>query len=229
MDKCLEINLFPFFPLFFSLLQMTMFKRTTLPSIAALVLAVAIIGSNAQQGYQLQQPQYNIGYQQYQQPQVQFEPQRQHQPQQQQHQVPEQQFQTQPQVHPGKVTGYNAQDLIPQGGSPLKDLEQSQGNGQYVDFINQLYRFDRTKTALHHRQKRALVFRPMFVYRQQKVRKERVQAEKAAAASAEQQSKTSYVSANQSPHYKDNQNQVYREYNSYYEPYRYGQRYPYRN
>lgn len=197
---------------------MKSYTTTALLSIAS-ILAVIISGSSAQQGYNIQ-PQYNNGYQpQYQQQQQQVQYQ---QPQYQQ----QQQSQTAPQ-HPGKVTGYDAQDVIPQVVSPLKNIEESQGNGQYVDFINQLYRFDRTKTALNHRQKRAIIFRPLFVYKQQKVHREKVREQKDLNAAANARSSSS-ISANQSPQYKDSQNNVYREYNSFYEPYRYGQRYPYR-
>lgn len=182
---------------------MAISSRTAILTIACL-LAVTI-PARAQRvynQYQDYQQDYQQGYQQ---------------------QYPQQVVQQQPQIAE-KVTGYDAQDVIPQGGSPLKSPDQSQGNQQYVDFINKLYRFDRTKPALQFesgngRQKRALVFRPMFVYKQQKVRREKVKAEKQASS----------VPANQSPHYKDKDNHVYREYNSFYDPYRYGQRYPYQN
>lgn len=178
-------------------------------------MAILIINSEAQQVYNLQgyqQPQH--GYQNYQ-PYP--------------YQQPQQTLAVEQAQHPGKVTGYDAQAVIPPNGSPLKNLDESQGNPKYVDFINTLYRHDRTKQALHyeenqHRQKRALVFRPMFVYKQQKVHKEKVKAEREAEAA-----NRGSVAANQSPHYKDKQNNVYREYNSFYDPYRYGQRYPYRN
>lgn len=163
-----------------------------------------------QQQQQHQQVQPQLNYLQPQQQQYQYQQQQQAQPQ-------------QPYTQPGKVTGYEPQDLIPKVDSPLKDLEKSQENPQYVDFINKLYRFDRTKPALqnHSRQKRALIFRPLFVYRQQKAHKERVSTEKNSARAA--------VSANKSQLYKDKDNRVYQEYNSYYDPYRYGQQYPYRN
>lgn len=139
---------------------------------------------------------------------------------------PVQQIQ-QPVPTPGKVTGYDANAVIPRVANPLNNLHESQSNPQYVDFINQLYRFDRTKSALQHesqhRQKRAIIFRPMFVYKQQKVKKEKVKAAKDAGVSSER------PVANQAQYYKDKQNHVYKEYNSFYEPYRYGQRYPYRN
>lgn len=74
------------------------------------------------------------------------------------------------------------------------------------------------------RQKRALIFRPMFVYKQQQVKKERVQMEKkkqqeAAAAAT--------IAANKAQTYKDKDNNKFKEYNTYYEPYRYGSQYPY--
>lgn len=194
---------------------MTFCHRSIILSVAGLCVMASIPGISAQQSYNSIQD-YSQTHQQF--PQY-------VQPHQQQFQQP----QIQPQ-NPGKLTGYEAQDLIPQVQSPLAKPDRSQGNPQYVDFINNLYRFDRTKPALqfdsgvnqHQRQKRAIIFRPMFVYKQQKVHKEKVNAEKKAAAAAS-------VAANQSPHYKDKQNNVYKEYNSFYEPYRYGQRYPYRN
>lgn len=203
---------------------MTLCRSTLLLSFACAV-ALAVSGVSAQQGFNSIHG-YNQNYQQYQQ-QPQYQAQ---QPQQQFKQQQQQQIQPQ---HPGKVTGYQPEDVIPQVTSPLNNRAQSQGNPQYVDFINKLYRFDRTKPALqfegNRRQKRAIIFRPMFVYKQQKVKKERVQAEKQASAQSAIPSKASGVPANQSQYYKDKQNHAFKEYNSFYEPYRYGQRYPYRN
>lgn len=199
--------------------------------VACLVLTISAVSAqpafdyNAQpQQYQGYNPQAQYEQPQYSQPQ-QPQPTYQQYQQSQQYQVQPQQQQYQP---PAQKIGFEAQDIVPAGKSPLKNLEEAQGNRQYVDFINQLYRLDRTKPALqfdsHHRQRRAIIFRPMFVYRQQKLRKERITAQKTTPAPAKAE-----VAANQSQLYKDKQNHVYREYNSFYDPYRYGQRFPYRN
>ena len=154
-----------------------------------------------------------------------------------QYQQQQQNFQQYVPENPEKLTGYEARDVIPTGENPLKNPAKVQGDAKYVDFINTLYRFDRSKPALQfdeqpqqQRFKRAIIFRPMFVYKQQKVRKEKINAQRAqeAASNAPQPSKGSHVAANQSPYYKDKDNRVYKEYNSFYEPYRYGQRFPYR-
>lgn len=205
-----------------ALLSIAYFMAVTVCGISAQVYNLQDFNPYQQQQRQPQQPQQvqpQLNYQQYlQQLQEQPQPQQQYQYNQPQPAQPQQ-----PYTKPGKVTGYEPQDLIPKVESPLNDLDKSQGNPQYVDFINKLYRFDRSKPALQNnsRQKRALIFRPLFVYRQQKARKEKIAAQK--------QPEKAAVQANKSQLYKDKDNHVYQEYNSYYDPYRYGQRYPYRN
>lgn len=190
-------------------------------SVFSLALLALVAMASAKPQFQFQ-PQYQQVQQQ--QPQQQFQQPRQQQFQNrfqpQQFGFPEQQTPSQPLRRAEKVAGLETQDVVPKQDSPLKNPGRAQSNPQYVDFINQLYRFDRTKPSLQHRQKRALIFRPLFVYRQQKAQKQKVQAEQSAPSSPV---------SNQSQHYKDDKNKVYREYNSFYEPYRYGQRYPYRN
>lgn len=152
--------------------------------------------------------------------------------------------------HHVPIIQYDNADIVPPGESPLKNLDKVQDNRQYVDFINELYRFDKTKDPLkfdankkvttttidltpeynpdyyegsHSRRKRTLIFRPLFVYREQQVRRERVKAE----VTTTQTPKRS-IPANKSQLYKDRKNKVYKEHNSFYDPYRYGQRFPYR-
>lgn len=209
--------------------------------LACLALTFSAIAAQPAFDYNQQYQGYNAQdqYQQQQQQQYSQQP----QPTYKQYQQSLQQYQTQPQqqqqYQPTEKIGFETPDLLPAGKSPLKNLDEAQGNRQYVDFINQLYRLDRTKPALHFdnhgrqarqvsdeshsRQKRAIIFRPMFVYRQQKLRKERISGQKTTPAPPKTE-----VSANKSQLYKDKQNHVYREYNSFYDPYRYGQRFPYR-
>lgn len=81
--------------------------------------------------------------------------------------------------------------------SPLKSQPESLRERPYFDFLSTLYRKDNSKANLftnppslqflakreaptaapqqHFRQRRAVVFRPLFVYRQQEVRKQQAQ------------------------------------------------------
>lgn len=43
---------------------------------------------------------------------------------------------------------FDAKDVIPPADSPLKHLDDAQGDKKYVEFINELYQHDKTKTPL---------------------------------------------------------------------------------
>lgn len=78
--------------------------------------------------------------------------------------------------------------------TPLEMKEESFKSKEYFDFLNHLYRHDRTKADLfegnpteaqptfvhpdssytQQRQKRAIIFRPLFVYRQQQIKKQKL-------------------------------------------------------
>lgn len=146
------------------------------------------------------------------------------------------------------VTIFDSVDSVqqfPEIYSPLK--EDSVKTDEYKDFIHQLYRFDKEKHIVlrrdttvqeaneadevknNIRKKRTLIFRPVFVYKQQQIKKQKViAAKKKIQEQKKQQVASSSVPANSSPHFVDSNNREYQQYNPYYYPYQYGQRYPYR-
>lgn len=85
----------------------------------------------------------------------------------------------------------------------------------------------------HKIRKRAITFRPLFVYKQQSIKKQRIKAEQQQQQQPQQPQQQqhyhspTYVPANKSPTYTDSNNIIRQEYNPYYAPYQYGQRYPY--
>ncbi|XP_055687637.1 uncharacterized protein LOC129792536 [Lutzomyia longipalpis] len=139
-------------------------------------------------------------------------------------------------------------DFFPVADSPLDKPIHSR---EYVDFINKLYSHDTSKIPIHLdpettnerssrslseeeledqvREKRAIIFRPLFVYKQQQIRREKLK-DKRKQSQSTQQTTTSkpnlYVPANHS-HYIIYNNKVYTQYNPYYAPYQYGQKFPY--
>ncbi|XP_059620247.1 uncharacterized protein LOC132264163 [Phlebotomus argentipes] len=145
-------------------------------------------------------------------------------------------------------------EFFPTAESPLTKPIQS---AEYVDFINKLYGHDHSKKPLtldaqasnveqvrdiseevvddHVREKRAIIFRPLFVYRQQQVRRQKIkdqrkkqqQQKPQASQSSSSSSKPSVIVPANTSHFIVYNNKIYQQYNPYYAPYQYGQKFPY--
>ncbi|GAB0095537.1 hypothetical protein DMENIID0001_109320 [Sergentomyia squamirostris] len=142
-------------------------------------------------------------------------------------------------------------EFFPTAESPLKQPHHSP---EYVDFINKLYGHDSSKKPIavdeptpgsrhlrdlsadkdleNLREKRAIIFRPLFVYKQQQIKKQKrkedkqKQKPKPAAATTTTAKPPPRIPANHG-HYIVYNNKIYTQYNPYYAPYQYGQRFPY--
>ncbi|XP_055707600.1 uncharacterized protein LOC129804371 [Phlebotomus papatasi] len=147
-----------------------------------------------------------------------------------------------PQSLPAELTP----EFFPVAESPLKKPVHS---AEYVDFINKLYGHDTSKKPLtldtlpvnplrelpeedfedHARDKRAIIFRPLFVYRQQQVRRQKLKEKRKQQQpqKSSSSSKPSVIVPANTSHFIVHNNKLYQQYNPYYAPYQYGQRYPY--
>lgn len=79
-------------------------------------------------------------------------------------------------------------------------------------------------TIKNGRTKRAVIFRPLFVYRQQQVKRQRISDRSDNNQKSSSKPKTESKTKNSS---SENQ-RLYQRYNPNYAPYQYGQSYPYR-